>query len=302
MPVAEVGRGARVSLGTSSPGVGPSAVGESLLRPPSPDLAGLAGVQDALTILYADRVKQGQVDVRSVDTQCMQQQRATEEQQKKLAKAIAEQRAADRASTGFWADLKKVGSTVAKIASVVAGAAAVVMSGGAGAPFVLGVAALVLSSGGMAVRELKLLGKDSESVGMGMELAGAAAGVGSCVAGALKVGATASSATATAGASTATRTTMQTVKTGAQITGAVGTATSATAGVVLASYAEKSELAAADAAEARGAIDTHQRERKIAIETLQAAEEAQRDALSGTIDAISACNNAATVAIAGVRG
>lgn len=289
---------AGVMPGTDASGTTSAAQAGALLRPPSPDFAGLAGIQDALTVLYADRVKQGALDVRAVDIQARQQQRATEAQQKKLTVAISEQRAAERASKGGWADLKKVASTVAKIATVVASAAAVVMSGGAAAGLVVGVAGLVLSGGGMAVRELKLLGKDSESVGMGMELAGAAIGVGSCVAGAVAAGAAANAAS-TASSATAT---WQTTKSAAQVTAAIGTATSASAGVVIASYARDSELAAADAAEARGAMEMQQRERRLAVEMLQAAMETQRDALSGTSDAINACNNAAAVAIAGVRG
>lgn len=287
-----------VAAGGAASGAARAGQMMSLLRPPSVDFAGLGGVQDALSLLYADRVKQGALDIRSVDTQARQQQRATEAQQKKLTQAIAEQRSAERASKGFWADLKKVASTVAKIATVVASAAAVVMSGGAAAGLAVGVAGLVLSGGGMAVRELKLLGKDSESVGLGMELAGAAIGIGACVAGAIQVGAATKAATLSPSATA----TWQSAKTAARITAAVGTATSATAGVVVADYARDADLAAADAAEARGVMETQQRQLRLVVETLQAAQEAQRDALSGTIDAINACNNATAVAIAGVRG
>ncbi len=271
----------------------------SLLPKPSLDLAGLGGLPDALAVLYADRVKQGELDVHSVDIRARQNQRASDAQQKKMLEAIAQQRAAERDSKGFWADLKKVASTVAKIATVVASAAVIVMSGGSGAPMVVAVASLVLSGGGMAVRELKLAGKDSDQIGMGMELAGAAVGVCGAVGGAMNAGAKAAEAAqATDSAVTAART----IKTGAQITGAAATATSATATVVIADYAKDAEMAAADAEEARGAMQQHQRDTSLLIETLKAAQEGQRDALSGTMNAIEACNKAAAVAIAGVRG
>jgi hypothetical protein len=285
-PANAVGRTSHVDAALSA---GPAV----LLRPPAPDFGGLAGLQDALSVLYADRLEQGKRDVRAVDVQARQQQRATDVEQKKLTTAIAEQRKAERESKGFWADVKKVASTVAKIATVVASAAAIIMSGGAGAPLVLGVAALALSAGGMAVRELKLLGKDSESVGMGMELAGAAAGAAGAAAGAINAGATASAKATTAA---------QTIKTGAQVTGAAATGLSATAKVVVAGYVRDSELAAADIEEARGLIAQHQRETRFLIDSLEAAKEAERDALAGTMSAIEACNNATAVAISGVRG
>jgi hypothetical protein len=274
-----------------------------MLPVPRLDAAGVGGVEDALSILYADRLQQGLRDVRAVDVEARQNTRASEAQHKKLVEAIAQQRAAERDAKGFWADLKKVASTVAKIATVVASAAAIVMSGGTGAPMVVAVAALVLSSGGMAVRELKLLGKDSDSIGMGMEIAGAAVGVAGGLASAANAGAQAASAAQTASnASSAAATTMKTVKTTAQITAAVATATSATSGVVVADYVRDSELAAADAEEARGHIKQRQQQTTMLIETLRAAKEAESDALAGTMKAIDSCNNAAAVAIAGVRG
>lgn len=267
----------------------------SLPPPPAPDFAGVGSLQDALLTAYADRVAQGLNNARTVQAGVVNHRKDSAIQQKKMEEARSAQRAAERESRGFWSKLKKVASTVAKIAAVVAGAAACVASAGTGAPFVIAVAAMALSTGGTAVRELKLLGKDSDKIGAGMELTGAALSVGSAGASALSTSATAASASSNA--VTATR-----VSSAATAVSATATVTSAGAGIGVAYHEREARMSEADFAKAQAAMDQHRVETRMLIAAYEAAEEAERDALAGTIKAIEATNQAATVAINGVRG
>lgn len=264
-----------------------------LLPPPAADIAGFGGLQDDLLVVYADRLKQGANEARSVGVEVVQHRQATAIEQKKMTEARERQQAAERASHGFWAKLTKVATSIAKVAALVAGAAATVATGGTGAPFAIAVAGLALSGGGMAVRELKLLGKDSDSVGFGLEVAGAAVGAAGAVAGAMKGGVAATSATARIAGQ---------VRGGAMVVGAAATGAAALGTVKVAGYVRDSRRAEADVEEARGRRDRHQSETHFLVETLEAAMAVEREALAGTAQAIDACNRATSVAIAGVRG
>lgn len=279
-----------VGRSSTSAVLGPAA---SLLPRPATDIAGFGGLQDELLVAYADRLKQGANEARSVGVDVVQHRQATAIEQKKMTEARERQQAAERASHGFWAKLTKVAKSIAKVAALVAGAAATVATGGTGAPFAIAVAGLALSGGGMAVRELKLLGRDSDSVGFGLEVAGAVVGAAGAVAGAMKTAGAAASATARIAGQ---------VRGGAMLVGAAATGAAAVGTVKVAAYARDGRLAEADAEEARGRLERHQSETHFLVEALDAAMAVEREALAGTAQAIDACNRATDVAIAGVRG
>jgi hypothetical protein len=218
-------------------------------------------------------------------------QQSAVELRRELA-AMEAARQAEREASGFWGKLKSAAGTIAKISAVVAGAAAVVASGG-GAAFVVAVAAVALSAGGTVVRETKMLGKDSDKVGLGMEIAGAVLGLGGSAAGALQ----ATSAATSSGSSV-----IATVGTMAKATNAAATGTSAAAGIRIADLHAAAEHARADVEDASFRMATHQRDTDFLLRTLAEAKEAEREALEVTIKAIEGCNQAADVAIAGVRG
>lgn len=265
----------------------------SLLPAPTSDFAGFGVLQDELLVAYSDRVKQGANEARSVGVDIVHHRQATAIEQKKMTEARERQQAAERASRGFWAKLKKVATVVAKVAALVASAAGAVATGGTGLAFAVAVAGLALSGGGMAVRELKLFGKNSDKIGMGLEIAGAVLSVAGAGAGALSGGAEAASEGAKLAAN---------VRDGAVIVGAGATATAAVATVKVAGYARDSQRAEADVEEARARLDQHQMATHFLIQSLETAMQAERDALAGTTKAIEACNQATDVAIAGVRG
>ena len=98
-------------------------------------------------------------------------------------------------SPAFWNDLEKGALVVAKVAAVVGSAVVTAASFGAGGVTIAG-AALLLSVGGEVVSDTKCLGKASEAIGVGMELAGAATGFSGVAVGALTTGLTEASKTA----------------------------------------------------------------------------------------------------------
>ncbi|MDB4938397.1 MAG: hypothetical protein JWP87_5369 [Labilithrix sp.] len=265
----------------------------SLLPPPGADFTGMGALQDALLVAYAERVKQGANEARSVGADVAQHRQATAIEQKKMTEARERQQAAERASRGFWAKLRKVATSIAKVAALVASAAATIATAGTGAPFAVAVAGLVLSAGGMAVRELKLLGKDSDKIGMALEIGGAVVGVAGAAAGAMR---------ASTEAMTMTARVAGYVRNGAMIAGGVATGAAAVGTVKVADFARDARRAEADAEEARARLEHHQLETHFLIATLQSAMEVERDALAGTSKAIEATNQATEVAIAGVRG
>lgn len=271
-----------------SKSVGPAA--SSLL--PAPDPVGLAGTQDALVVLYAMQNEQGAIEQRGASIAVEQNKQVIKVNLDRYMKALEAQRDAEREAHGFWSQLKSSAGTIAKIAGVVAGAAAVVASGGAGLPLVVGIAAVALSAGGTAVRELKLAGADSDKVSLGMEIAGAGIGLGGGIACALRAGAIAATATTTAARTTASA---------AQGVNAAATATSASAGVVVAGYQRDAEHARADAEDASGRMAIRQREIEWLIRVMSDAQQARSDSLETTRKAIEGCDKAADAAISGVR-
>lgn len=260
---------------------------------PSPDLSGLAHVQDALTVLYALRVEQGNAETTAVETAMTQQKERSRTQLSRELAAMDQARQAERDANGFWAKLKSVAGTIAKVAAVVGGAAAIVATGGAAVPLAVGIAAVALSAGGTVVRDAKLFGKDSDKVAFGMEIAGAAIGLGGSVAAAVGIGAAASSSASSLASN---------VGTAAQLTGATATGAGATAGIRIAVFRSDGEHARANAEDARGLMAARQREIEMLARTLADAKQAEREALDTTIKAIESSYQATNVAIAGVRG
>lgn len=260
---------------------------------PPPDLSGLANTQDALTMLYAFRVEQGQAETQSVEVVMTRQKEQSAVQLRRELSAMEAARRAEREASGFWSKLKSAAGTIAKISAVVAGTAVVVASGGTAAALVVGIAAIALSASGTVVRETKMLGKDSDKVGLGMEIAGAAMGLG----GSLAATAGAASVATSPGTSV-----IRTVATTAQVTDAAATVTGATAGIRLAHLHADAAHARTDAEDARFRMAAHQRDTDFLLRTLGEAKEAEREALDTTIKAIEGCNQAADIAIAGVRG
>jgi hypothetical protein len=264
----------------------------SMLLLPAPDPVGLAGLEDGLSALYAMQNEQMMQACRGAELDVAAREKQIAEQRALEKAATERQAAAMRKSHGFWASLKKVASTVAKIAVVVAGAAAVVASGGAALPLAVGIAGVALSAGGAAVSELKLLGKDSEKIGMGLEIAGAVVGLGGSAAAALGVRALVGTGS----------TVVKTIGTAAQVTNAAGTGASAAATIAIADYERDAGHAGADVQAAVFAIERGRRETKAIIESSEEGMAASRDALAATRGAIEATGRAADAAIAGVKG
>lgn len=260
---------------------------------PAPDLTGLANTQDALTVLYALRIEQGHAETQSVEVAVTRQKEQSAVQLRRELAAMEAARQAEREASGFWGKLKSVAGTIAKVAAVVAGAAAIVASGGTAAALVVGIAAVALSAGGTVVRETKMLGKDSDKIALGMEVAGAAMGMGGAAAAALGA---APAATSTASSAVAT------VGTTAQATSAAATGVGAAAGIRVAHLHADADHARAQAEDARFRMAANQRETDFLLRTLAEAKEAEQAALDTTIKAIEGCNQAADVAIAGVKG
>jgi hypothetical protein len=218
---------------------------------------------------------------------------ATAKNLKKELDAIAEQRKAEKESHGFWNKLKKFAGTIAKVSAVVAGVAGSVFSGGSSLLLVAAVVAVSLSAGAMVVRETRMFGDLSDKIGLGMDIASAVIGIAGCGVGLLKVGEQAAQQTAIwAKVTTAS----------AQLTGGAATATGAAAGVVVADYQHDADLAAADAADARGQMEIQIRERQMIIEWLERVSDLEAESTDITVRTLEGCSQAADIAIAGVRG
>ena len=98
-------------------------------------------------------------------------------------------------SPAFWNDLEKGALFVAKVAAVAGSAVATTASFGTAGATIAG-AAILLSVSGDVVSDTKCFGKDSDAIGVGLQLAGAATGVTGAGVAALTTGVTAASKTA----------------------------------------------------------------------------------------------------------
>lgn len=274
-----------------------------LLPPPTVDLAGVGDVEDALVGFFGEQAKQSASAMRLADAEARGHKAVSSAQNQRAQGEITKRVKAEREAKTFWGKLKKLASSIAKIATTIASAVATVMSAGTAGAFAVSMAALVLSTSGTAIKEFKLLGKASDKVGLGFEIAGAVASVGGLVVNAVK--SAASGANAAAGAAEATSTTtkvLSTVEKSATIVGATATVAGAGFRIKEADCVRDAELAAAEEEDARGIAEMRDRQVRAVIETMKTAHEAETDALNATRSAIEACHRATEVAIAGVKG
>lgn len=261
---------------------------------PPPGLVTGADLAEGALALEALTTKQGRSDVKDVELQVARFRRASAEQTKKMLEAIQRQRELEKEEhSGFWAKLKSIASSVAKIASVVAAAASIVASGGATLPMVAGIAAVALSGGGMAVRELRLFGGASDKIGLGMEICGAATGLGGAAAAIFLRGAAATGALASAG---------KVVSASASGVNASALAGASAGGVVVAGIARDADREQANAEEAKGEVDRRHDESQQLIDWLRAVKASEREYVESTAKVIEASNQAAGAAAAGVKG
>lgn len=267
------------------------AMGASLL--PAPGLVTPVDVQEGALALEALQSRQGRNDMKDVELQVNRFRAASAEQTKKMMEAIRKMEEAEREKEhGFWASLKSIAGTVAKIAAVVAAGASIAVSGGAALPLIAGIAAVTLSGGGMLVRETRLFGDASDKVALGLEIGGAVCGLGGAAVALFAKGA--------AVASTAASVT-KSIGGGAQIVNGVAMAGSSAATVALADLGRDAKRAETDAEEARGDIErNHQKEQQL-IDWLEGMKESERQFVENTRGVLEAANEAANAAVAGVR-
>lgn len=258
---------------------------------PSAEIAGPADYQDAMLLLMRADLQQGAASKLLGRAEVDRNGEAVKTFRKKEAQALAEQQKTERDSRGFWAKLKKFAGTVAKIAAVVAAVAGSVFTGGASLVAVAAIVAVGLSAGATVVRETQMFGKLSDKIGLGMEITGAVIGVAAGGAGALQTAQVANQATTIAKATASS----------AEVVGAAATATGAAAGGVVAGYQHDADIAAANGEDARGRMQIKEGERQAVIDWLAQVSKAEVEATDGTTKAIEGCNQAANVAIAGVR-
>jgi hypothetical protein len=291
--VTAVGSSTSVAATGAALGPGARSVGALGRAPlPSPGIVGPADYQDASILLLQADVMQSSMNKVLGQGQVERNREAIKTYRKKEAEAVAAQEKAERESHGFWAKLKKFAGTVAKVAAVVAAVAGSVFTGGTSLVAVAAIVAAGLSAGAMVVKETHMFGKLSDKIGMGMEIASAVIGVAACGAGALGAGEQAAAETPTWAKVTVA---------GAEATGAAATATGAGAGCVVAGYQHDADEAAADGEDARGRMQMKQSEQQTVIDWLKQVSQYEADATDATIKTIDGCNQAAKIAIAGVR-
>lgn len=259
---------------------------------PSPGIVGPADYQDASLLLLRADVMQGSANKLLGQADVERNRKAVKTYRKKEADAVAAQEKAERESHGFWAKLKKFAGTVAKVAAVVVAVAGSVFTGGSSLIAAAAIVAAGLSASAMVVKETHMFGKLSDKIGLGLEIASAVIGVAACGAGLLQAGEQAATQVPTWAKATVA---------GAEATGAAATATGAAAGVVVADYQHDADEAAADGEDARGRVQMKQSEQQSVIEWLKQVSQFEADATDATIKTIDGCNQAAKIAIAGVR-
>jgi hypothetical protein len=178
----------------------------------------------------------------------------------------------------FWSDLE-IG---AKIVAAIAAVAATVVSCGTLGPVVVGVA-IALSAAGFVVQQTHCLGKASEWVGLGCQLAAA---VITCGAGLASSAATVSSSAA------------ETANTAASATAAGATAVAGAAHIEESGFQADAARAQADAVQAQGRMQTMQELEQWAVDTLQEQSDAHRQAMNSLNGAIQTNEQASLIAAA----
>jgi hypothetical protein len=232
-----------------------------------PGAGGLNGTQDALSMLYSLVATQsnlamtiGENGVASAE-KSQQTQLALEKQ----AEIAQEQAEADQG--GFWHDLLSVAEDVAKVAGIVVAAAAAavatVCTAGTAGIAIVAIAAVLISAGAV-VSATNCFGKDSQIIGMGMEVAGSILTAG-----------VAASALASTTISEAT----QAVSSGAQVVEGVATVVAGISSIEVAKFQSESEDDAADVQHALNTMNQQSRIVNDLIAGLKSTEESNKNAL-----------------------
>jgi hypothetical protein len=185
--------------------------------------------------------------------------------QEKQAEIAQEQAEANQG--GFWHDLASVAEDVAKVAGIVVAAAAAavatVCTAGTAGIVIVAIAA-VLISGGAVVSATNCLGKYSQFIGMGMEIAGSILTAGA-----------ASSMVASSAVAQAT----QAISSGAQIVGGAATVVGGVASVEVAKFQSESQDDAADVQQAINTMNQQSRLVNDLIDGLKSTQESNKNAL-----------------------
>jgi hypothetical protein len=263
LDVAPVRSGLAIDTDTSSP---PGArVAGPLLPEPGP--AGLSGTQDALSMLYELVANQGQVAMAIGENAVTSAQRDEDAQLQGEKQAELAQQQAEANQGGFWHDLLSVAEDVAKVAGIVVAVAAVAAAsvctcGAAGIAAV--VIAATLISAGAVVSATGCLGKYSDYIGMGMEVAGSILTMG------VASGALASNAVTAAA---------HTVSTVAQVTAGAATVVAGVSTIEVGHFQGESESDAADVQQALNLMGQDSRLVNDIIVGLKSSQESNQSAL-----------------------
>jgi len=235
---------------------------------PEPGAAGLTGTEDALAMMYSLVAKQGEVALALGENGVAA---ATRDQDAQLAlerqAELAQQQADANQGGGFWHDLLSDAEDVAKVAGIVvavaAAAVATVCTAGAAGIAIVAVAAVLVSSGA-AVSATHCFGKDSEAIGIGMEVAGSV----------LTMGAAASTLSATALTQT-----IQAISTVSQATQGAAMVLAGISSIEVAKFQGESEDDAADVQQALNKMNEQGRLVSDLLASMKSYQESNKTAL-----------------------
>jgi hypothetical protein len=185
-------------------------------------------------------------------------------------------------SPAFWNDLEQGAMWVAKVAAVVGSVVVTVASGGAAAITLAG-AGLLLSAGGEVIARTKCFGKDSEAIGLGLEIGGAVAGL-----------TTALTSAAVAGSSIA-----KGFGTASNVLSAGATGVAGAAHVKNAEFSANAQSAEADATEAAHQERELQQVASWVIDEMKADSKSRQRGLQATQGAIEANDRAQAAGVPG---
>jgi hypothetical protein len=239
----------------------------SLLADPHASGFGSDAAENAMSMMYTLIAREGQFSLaigENAITTARNEQNVQLQQEKQAE--LAEQQA-EANQGGFWHDLLSVAEDVAKVAGIVVGVAAVAAAsvctcGAAGVAAV--VIAATLISAGEVVSATGCLGKDSDYIGMGMEVVGSVITMG-VASGAL--------------ASDALTEVAHTVSTVAQVTGGAATVVAGASTIEVDHFQGETEDDAADLQQAIDAVGTQGRMIDDLLASLKDSEKSNQNAL-----------------------
>jgi hypothetical protein len=191
----------------------------------------------------------------------------------------------ERESAGFFSKLAGALGVVGTIASLVAGVAAVVATGGASLPAVLALASATMSGLALLNKECGIIkGELGDAINLTLSIGAAVTGVtGGCL-GLAGVGSTAG------GAVSATAKAADLVAKGAQLGSAVTQGAAGTAGVVLAVKSYHANMSDIDAKRKDGAAARIQRDQQSTIDHMRAMIESYDRSMSELVEAMNTRN------------